>query len=62
VPWLPVLEGLHRSGQLKADVKLARLLIFGALNWSAQWYDRRKGVNLDQLAEAALQLFIGETT
>ena len=61
VPWLPVLEGLHRSGQLQADVKLARLLIFGALNWSAQWYDRRKGAGLDELTDAAMKLFIGET-
>src|SRR5687767_12836920 len=25
-PWVPVLDALHRSGQLKAEVKLARLL------------------------------------
>ncbi|MDB5871094.1 MAG: TetR/AcrR family transcriptional regulator [Ramlibacter sp.] len=59
-PWMPVLHALHASGQLKADVKLARLLIFGALNWSAQWYDRRKGASLDELADAAMKLFIGE--
>jgi TetR/AcrR family transcriptional regulator, cholesterol catabolism regulator len=59
-PWVPVLDALHRSGQLKAEVKLARLLIFGALNWSAQWYDRRKGASLDELTDAAMQLFIGE--
>ena len=40
------------------QVKLARLLIFGALNWSAQWYDRRKGASLDDLTDAALRLFI----
>ncbi len=62
VPWMPVLEALHRSGQLKADVKLARLLIFGALNWAAQWYDRRKGASLDELSRAAMQLFIGAPT
>ena len=56
--WTPVLEQLHASGKLKADVKLARLLIFGALNWSAQWYDRRKGASLDELTDAALALFI----
>jgi AcrR family transcriptional regulator len=61
-PWIPVLEGLHRSGRLKAEVKLARLLIFGALNWSAQWYDRRKGASLDHLADEAIKLFIGEST
>jgi AcrR family transcriptional regulator len=59
-PWVPVLEALQAEGRLKADVKLARLLIFGALNWSAQWYDRRKGATLDQLTRAALGLFIGD--
>jgi TetR/AcrR family transcriptional regulator, cholesterol catabolism regulator len=61
-PWTPVLDALHASGQLKADVKLARLLMFGALNWSVQWYDRAKGASLDELTEAALGLFIGETS
>ena len=60
-PWEPVLQALHAAGRLKADVKLARLLIFGALNWSAQWFDARKGATLDELTEAALGLFIGET-
>ena len=60
-PWVPVLDALRARGQLRADVKLARLLIFGALNWSAQWYDRRQGASLDDLADAAMQLFIGDT-
>lgn len=60
-PWVPVLQALHASGQIRTDVKLARLLMFGALNWSAQWYDRRKGATLDELAQAALSLFIQET-
>jgi AcrR family transcriptional regulator len=60
--WDPVLQSLHDAGRLKADVKLARLLVFGALNWSVQWFDRRKEASLDQLTEAALGLFIGEDT
>lgn len=59
-PWTPVLEALHAAGRLKADVGLARLMIFGALNWSVQWYDRRKEGTLDALTDAALRLFIGE--
>jgi len=59
-PWVPVLQALHAAGELKADVKMARLLIFGALNWSAQWFDRRKPATLDDLSAAALALFIGE--
>ena len=57
-PWLPVLDALHADGRLRADVKLARLLMFGALNWSAQWYDRRKGATLDELTVAAMALFL----
>jgi AcrR family transcriptional regulator len=60
--WEPVLRALHARGQLKADVKLARLMIFGALNWSVQWFDRRKEASLDDLTAAALGLFIGEKT
>lgn len=59
--WIPVLETLHAEGRIQADVKLARLLIFGALNWSAQWYDRRKGASLDTLSAAALALFLQKT-
>ena len=56
--WLPVLEALFASGQLKCPVKLARLLIFGALNWSVQWFDVKKEADLDDLTEAAMALFI----
>ena len=56
--WLPILEALYASGQLTCPVKLARLLIFGALNWSVQWFDARKEASLDDLTEAAMALFI----
>ena len=36
--WTPVLQALHDSQQLQAPVGLARLMIFGALNWAVQWY------------------------
>lgn len=58
--WIPVLQALFDAGQLTADVKLARLLIFGALNWSAQWFDRRKEASIDDLTAAAMALFIRE--
>jgi hypothetical protein len=59
--WTPVLEALHASGQLRAPVKIARLLILGALNWSVQWFDARKGASLDELTNAAMALFIRES-
>ncbi len=57
-PWTPVLEALHASGQLGAPVKLSRLLILGALNWSVQWFDRKKGATLDELTDACMALFL----
>jgi hypothetical protein len=59
--WTPVLEALHASGHLRAPVKLSRLLILGALNWSVQWFDRKKGASVDQLTDAAMALFLKES-
>jgi AcrR family transcriptional regulator len=66
--WIPVLQTLHDEGELRAPVSLARLMIFGALNWSVQWYEppnssglRRNGTahaTLDDLTQAALLLFL----
>lgn len=58
--WEPVLEALAKAGQLKGPVKLSRLLIFGALNWSVQWFDAKKDASLDDLTDAAMALFIGD--
>jgi hypothetical protein len=59
--WTPVLEALHASGHLRAPVKLSRLLILGALNWSVQWFDEKKGASLDGLTDAAMALFLKES-
>lgn len=59
--WTPVLEALHTSGHLRAPVKLSRLLMLGALNWSVQWFDRKKGASLDELTDACMALFLKES-
>jgi TetR/AcrR family transcriptional regulator, cholesterol catabolism regulator len=56
--WMPVLQALAAAGRMRGDMHLARLLIFGALNWSAQWYSARKPATLDDLTDAAVALFI----
>ena len=58
--WTPVLQALHDSGHLQAPVKLSRLLILGALNWSVQWFDLKKGASLEELTDAAIALFFKE--
>lgn len=58
--WTPVLEALHRNGQLGGTVKFARLLLLGALNWSVQWYDNKKSATVEDLALACVDLFVKE--
>jgi TetR/AcrR family transcriptional regulator, cholesterol catabolism regulator len=62
--WCPVLQALRDWGQLSCEVKIARLLIFGALNWTTQWFDPqhmdvgKTTVTLDDIAAAAMALFL----
>ena len=60
--WLPVLNALNASGELCAPVRLARLLILGALNWSVQWFDAKKGASLQELSDAAMDLFLARSS
>lgn len=59
--WMPVLLMLHAQGHLRAPVGLARLLILGALNWSVQWFDPKKSASLQDLADAAVSMFLKES-
>ena len=56
--WMPVLEALSKQGALQAEPGVARLFIFGALNWAVQWFSPKKGKSLDALTYEALALFI----
>lgn len=56
--WQPALKAMSKNGQIRGPVKLVRLLIFGALNWSVQWFDARKDASLDDLTDAAMALFV----
>ncbi len=56
--WVPVLQALHASGELKGEPGLARLMLFGALNWSVQWFDPGRQASLDDLTQTTLLLFL----
>jgi AcrR family transcriptional regulator len=56
--WLPILDALHARGELSGPTNLARLLIFGALNWAVQWYRVEAGVSLVELTDTAVGLFL----
>jgi AcrR family transcriptional regulator len=64
--WVPVLTALHASGALSGEPRLVRLMIFGALNWTVQWYRPvpldggapAAPASLDDLTASALMLFL----
>jgi AcrR family transcriptional regulator len=62
--WQQTLDTLHDEGRLGADARIARLMILGAINYSATWYRTRprgrKGVDLDTLADQTTALFLRE--
>ncbi|NVD73084.1 TetR/AcrR family transcriptional regulator [Duganella sp. BJB488] len=58
--WDEAIAALHRSGDWAMPSQFDRLLIFGALNWTVQWYKPGSGVDVKQLAQQAM-LFILRT-
>ena len=60
--WQHTLEELHAQGRLRTDAKLARLMILGAINFSATWYRAKsrsaQRVSLDELAAQTVALVL----
>ena len=59
--WAALLDELRAIGAIRstADTRLARLALFGAMNWSVEWFDPSRG-NLDEFAaEITEQLWNG---
>ena len=60
--WQCTLDELYEQGLLRADAKLARLMILGAMNFSATWYRAKprsaKRVDLDELAAQTVALVL----
>lgn len=58
--WTRVIDRLRASGEWAQPTPVDRLLMFGALNWTAQWYQAGAGISIDALADQAV-LFILRT-
>jgi AcrR family transcriptional regulator len=67
--WQRTLDDLQAQGMLRADAKLARLMILGAINFSATWYRAKPArapsastqrVDLDELAAQTVALVLHE--
>jgi AcrR family transcriptional regulator len=59
LPWQTVLDALAASGKLPSAAPPVRLLLFGMLNWTTQWYRADGPMSLDALTEACLALLLG---
>ncbi len=56
--WDEVIAALHRSGDWAMPTRFDRLLMFGALNWTVQWYKTGAGGSLEELAERAVRFIL----
>jgi len=56
--WDEAIAALHRSGDWTMPTGFDRLLMFGALNWTAQWFKSGAGVSIEELAEQAVTFIL----
>lgn len=56
--WNETLQTLKDEGAIPTSVRITRLFVFGALNWTAQWYDPNLRLDIDGVADRALELFV----
>jgi AcrR family transcriptional regulator len=56
--WEDVIRALQRDGDWALPTRIDRLLMFGALNWIAQWYRPRGPLDVTQLVDDAERFFL----
>ena len=56
--WDRAIAALHHSGDWAMPSQFDRLLIFGALNWTVQWYKPGSGADVPELARQAMRFIL----
>jgi len=56
--WQKTLRALKKAGVIRDDSSLARLLIFGSINWTAQWYRPDGKLSIEKLARQTAEFFL----
>lgn len=59
--WRSVLDGAAAAGLVSGDLRLLRLAMLGALNWTLQWYRREGPLGVRELADDLLAVFVPST-
>ena len=56
--WNEVLREASAEGLVQGDLRILRLSMLGAINWSLQWYDKRGKLTIEELASRLLESFV----
>ncbi|RZT04443.1 transcriptional regulator, TetR family [Duganella sp. CF402] len=56
--WDRAISALHHSGAWGPPSQFDRLLVFGALNWTVQWYKPGSGADVQELAQQAMRFIL----
>jgi AcrR family transcriptional regulator len=56
--WQAVIAALQQDGSWPGRTQVDALLLFGALNWIARWYDPRGTLDVDALAAHCIAFFL----
>jgi AcrR family transcriptional regulator len=56
--WDDAIAALHHSGDWSMPSQFDRLLLFGALNWTVQWYKPGNGADVQELAQQAMRFIL----
>jgi AcrR family transcriptional regulator len=56
--WSRAIRELQAAGAWPAPTRIDALLLFGALNWIARWYDTRGAYDIDTLAAECVRFFL----
>jgi hypothetical protein len=56
--WQQMLSELKQARLIRDDGKVVRLLLLGAINYSAQWFKPGKELSIDQLADQTVDFFL----
>jgi AcrR family transcriptional regulator len=56
--WHEALAQLQQAGEWPAHTRIDALLLFGALNWIARWYDPRGALDVASLADQCIRFFL----
>ncbi len=59
--WQEVIAALQQNGDWQGSTRIDALLLLGALNWIARWYDARRALDVDALASECIRFFLRET-